>query len=91
MKEKAPLGVFTPNQIPLTTIVTYLQNCYRSRISNRGVNLYGLSVSYRCLQQRGRKLIICVTTSCVLLAIVYGCVTAGSYAKIVLRNGVDKL
>ena len=30
---------------------------------------------------------------CLLLymgAIVYGCVTAGSYAKILLRNGVDK-
>ena len=27
-------GVFTPNQIPLTTIVTYLQKSYRSRISN---------------------------------------------------------
>ena len=25
------------------------------------------------------------------LFIVYGCVTAGSYDKIVLRNGVDKL
>ena len=27
-------GVITPNQIPLTTIVTYLQMFYRSRISN---------------------------------------------------------
>ena len=27
-------GVITPNQIPLTTIVTYLQKSYRSRISN---------------------------------------------------------
>ena len=27
-------GVITPNQIPLTTIVTYLQKGYRSRISN---------------------------------------------------------
>ena len=27
-------GVITPNQIPLTTIVTYLQKRYRSRISN---------------------------------------------------------
>ena len=26
------LGVITPNHIPLTTIVTYLQKCYRSRI-----------------------------------------------------------
>ena len=32
-----------------------------------------------------------VTTSCVLFVIVYGCVTVGSYAEIVLRNGVDKL
>ena len=34
---------------------------------------------------------ICVTTSCVLFVNVYGCFTAGSYVKIVLRNGVDKL
>ena len=27
-------GVITPNQIPLTTIITYLQKRYRSRISN---------------------------------------------------------
>ena len=33
---------------------------------------------------------ICVT-SCVLFVIVYGFVTAGSYAKTVLRNGVDKI
>ena len=26
------LGVITPNQIPLTPIVTYLQKCYRSRL-----------------------------------------------------------
>ena len=32
----------------------------------------------RCLQQRTWKLIIGVTTSCVLFAIVYGCVIAGS-------------
>ena len=29
-----PAGVITPNQIPLTTIVTYLHKSYRSRISN---------------------------------------------------------
>ena len=28
---------------------------------------------------------------CVLFAIVYGCITAGYYVKIVLRNSVDKL
>ena len=33
-------GVITPNQIPLTTIVTYLQKCYRSRISNHWATIY---------------------------------------------------
>ena len=28
------IGVITPNKIPLTTLVTYIQKGYRSRISN---------------------------------------------------------
>ena len=34
---------------------------------------------------------IYVLSSCVLFVNVHGCVTTGSYARIVLRNGVDKL
>ena len=39
-----PKGVITPNQIPLTTIVTYLQKCYRSRISNHWATIPACSV-----------------------------------------------
>ena len=38
------LGVITPNQIPLTTIVTYLQKSYRSRISNHWATIPACSV-----------------------------------------------
>ena len=38
------LGVITPNQIPLTTIVTYLQKGYRSRISNHWATIPACSV-----------------------------------------------
>ena len=34
----------TPNQIPLTTIVTYLQKSYRSRISNHWATIPACSV-----------------------------------------------
>ena len=37
-------GVITPNQIPLTTIVTYLQKRYRSRISNHWFTIPACSV-----------------------------------------------
>ena len=37
-------GVITPNQIPLTTIVTYLQKSYRSRISNHLTTIPACSV-----------------------------------------------
>ena len=37
-------GVITPNKIPLTTIVTYLQKCYRSRISNHWATISACSV-----------------------------------------------
>ena len=37
-------GVITPNQIPLTTIVTYLQESYRSRISNHWATIPACSV-----------------------------------------------
>ena len=37
-------GVITPNQIPLTTIVTYLQKRYRSRISNHWATIPACSV-----------------------------------------------
>ena len=39
------IGVITPNQIPLTTIVTYLQKGYRSRISN-----HWATSDYTCMQ-----------------------------------------
>ena len=39
-----PKGVITPNQIPLTTIVTYLQKSYRSRISNHWATIPACSV-----------------------------------------------
>ena len=38
------IGVITPNQIPLTTIVTYLQKGYRSRISNHWATIPACSV-----------------------------------------------
>ena len=38
------IGVITPNQIPLTTIVTYLQKRYRSRISNHWVTISACNV-----------------------------------------------
>ena len=38
------LGVITPNQIPLTTIVTYLQKSYRRRISNHWASIPACSV-----------------------------------------------
>ena len=38
------VGVITPNQIPLTTIVTYLQKFYRSRISNHWATIPACSV-----------------------------------------------
>ena len=37
-------GVITPNQIPLTNIVTYLQKSYRSRISNHWATILVCSV-----------------------------------------------
>ena len=37
-------GVITPNKIPLTTIVTYLQKRYRSRISNHWATIPACSV-----------------------------------------------
>ena len=37
-------GVITPNQIPLTTIVTYLPKSYRSRISNHWATIPACSV-----------------------------------------------
>ena len=37
-------GVITPNQIPWTTIVTYLQKSYRSRISNNWATIPACSV-----------------------------------------------
>ena len=37
-------GVITPNKIPLTTIVTYLQKGYRSRISNHWATIPACSV-----------------------------------------------
>ena len=39
-----PTGVFTPNKTPLTTIVTYLQKSYRSRISNHWATIPACSV-----------------------------------------------
>ena len=42
-ENKTAVGVITPNQIPLTTIVTYLQKRYRSRISNHWA-------TYTCMQ-----------------------------------------
>ena len=36
--------VFTPNKIPLTTVVTYLQKSYRSRISNHWATIPACSV-----------------------------------------------
>ena len=46
MEESSPCseGVITPNQIPLTTIVTYLQKRYRSRISNHWATIPTCSV-----------------------------------------------
>ena len=38
------IGVITPNKIPLTTIVTYLQKRYRSRISNHWATIPACSV-----------------------------------------------
>ena len=37
-------GVITPNQIPLTTLVTYLQKSNRSRISNNWATIPACSV-----------------------------------------------
>ena len=41
---KLVIGVITPNQIPLTTIVTYLHKRYRSRISNHWATIPACSV-----------------------------------------------
>ena len=38
------VGIITPNKIPLTTIVTYLQKRYRSRISNHWATIPACSV-----------------------------------------------
>ena len=43
-------GVFTPNKISLTTIVTYLQKSYRSRISNHWATIPACSVVPPILQ-----------------------------------------
>ena len=43
-KRLTPIGVITPNQIPLTTIVAYLQKAYRSRISNHWTTIPACSV-----------------------------------------------
>ena len=40
------IGVITPNQIPLTTIVTYLQKRYRSSILNHWATIPACSVWY---------------------------------------------
>ena len=40
----ASSGVITPNQIPLTTIVTYLQKGDRSRISNHWATMTACNV-----------------------------------------------
>ena len=45
-------GVITPNQIPLTTIVTYLQKRYRSRISNHWATIPACSVVPPIYSQR---------------------------------------
>ena len=37
-------GVITPNPIPLTTMITYLQKSYRSRISNHWATITACSV-----------------------------------------------
>ena len=42
--QPATQGVITPNQIPLTTIVAYLQKRYRSRISNHWATIPACSV-----------------------------------------------
>ena len=47
---QCPLGDITPNKIPLTTIVTYLQNSYRSRISNHWATIPACSVVTPYLQ-----------------------------------------
>ena len=44
ISSKVSLGVITPNQIPLTTIITYLQKSYRSRISNHWATIPACSV-----------------------------------------------
>ena len=49
------IGVITPNQIPLTTIVTYLQKSYRSRISNHWATLYLHAVWYLPFTKSPRK------------------------------------
>ena len=41
---ETPIGVITPNQIPLTTIVTYLEKSYRSRISNHWATIPACSM-----------------------------------------------
>ena len=43
-RHECTYGVVTPNQIPLTTIVTYLQKRYRSRISNHWSTIPACSV-----------------------------------------------
>ena len=42
--DKLTSGVITPNKVPLTTIVTYLQKGYRSRISNHWASIPACSV-----------------------------------------------
>ena len=44
MEDSVFRGVITPNKIPLTTIVTYLQKRYRSRISNHWATIPACSV-----------------------------------------------
>ena len=41
---RAAVGVITPNEIPMTTIVTYLQKRYRSRSSNHWATIPACSV-----------------------------------------------
>ena len=44
VRELQCVGVITPNKIPLMAIVTYLQKCYRNRISNHWATIPACSV-----------------------------------------------
>ena len=53
--ERSILGVITPNQIPFTTMVTYLQKGYRSRIVQTIGPLYLHAVWYLPFTKHPRK------------------------------------